>query len=381
MKTQLNFFSITLAGALVAYNVLHIVRSELGVGMVQLAPLFYISFIILICLMGGYLLFNRDTKIPGVAKVVLLISIYWGIKTCFAIHPTDYNILSVEYSFVWFLAIVFSYNFFSKIENNDSFTINLFFICYIATCIANLIAYFTLKGLGISIIPLIYNSIIFLPWILVSNKKNKIAGLIILAILSILSAKRGAILILAAELLIFGYYLFRNERISLFYKICISVITTIFIYNTYNKVSLDTDSILAEKMTAEELADGSGRADIYEYGYEEFSNMYTLKEYLFGYDLGSENLIKFGGHNDWLTYILHYGLIGIMLYLLIYVYMLWGIIKLKRQGSDVFQPYLSLFIIMLILSLVSSSYNPVAHPLIGMLFIGYAESKIKLINA
>ena len=93
--------------------------------------------------------------------------------------------------------------------------------------------------------------------------------------------------------------------------------------------------------------------------------------------MGSSNLLQFGGHNDWLTYMLHYGLIGVFLYFLLYVYIIIGIFKLKRIGTNVYLAYLSLFIIMVVLSLISSSYNPVTHPLIGMLFIGFAEAKIK----
>ena len=378
MKKGLKFFSLLFTCALTAYSALHIFRSELGVGMVHLTPLFYVSFIALLCLMGVFLISTKNNRIPSIAYIVLTISIYWTIKTALSTQPTGYNILSVEYSYIWFLTIVFSYNYFLKLGTNENRIINYLFICFIITSAANILSYLTLRSAGVSIMPLVYNSVIFLPWILVNdNKKYIIAGFTILSILIILSAKRGAVVILAVQSLLLGYHLLKNRKVSFGTKAIIFIVAPLFIYGVYNKVSSQTDSFLAEKFSAEELADGSGRAEINEYGFNEISKMYSFKEYFFGYDLGSSNLLQFGGHNDWLTYMLHYGLIGVFLYFLLYVYIIIGIFKLKRIGTNVYLAYFSLFIIMVVLSLISSSYNPVTHPLIGMLFIGFAEAKIK----
>lgn len=376
MNSNKNILSIILAIILTFLSITNIISSEFGLGNTGMRQAFYGSFILLAITMLCYTIFHRGVKIPTIGKICLAISVYWGIKVGLSIHPSNYDILSVEYSFYWTIAIIFGCNYFASIKTNDSTFINLMFYCYILTCVANVFAFLEFQQLGVSIMPLIYNSLTFLPWILLTNNRKKIIGLIVLCFITIISGKRGAIIIMAIESILGGYFIITNNRISLFKKACIICLASGAILYMFNNISDDSEEILVSKFSSEELSEGSGRADINEYGITAVQHMSSTKELLLGYDLGSDILDGFGGHNDWLTYMLYHGILGVTLYLLFYINIINGIIKLYRRGDSTYIPYISLFIIFIILSFISSSYNPTIHPLMGMLFIGYAESKL-----
>lgn len=373
-KNKYSFFTILIISVLTLLSIYNILSSELGLYDISKRPIFYIFFILFALIMLIFLLFNGSMRIPPSGKICLAISLYWSIKVGLSIYPTDYDILSVEYSFYWSLAIIFAYNYFKRVKNDMLFVDTLFY-SFIIICFFNISTYYYSLQFGVPMIPLVYNSIIFLPWILLSNERKKYIGIIILILLSLMSGKRGAIIILTIEALLGCYFLLKSKS-SLFNKVGVICLTIISFYFIYQNLNTETETLINQKFSTEELADGSGRADINEYGINAIKQIYSLKELFFGYSLGSKVLRDFGGHNDWLTYMLYYGLIGVILYLILYIRIIKGIVIMYRNKSNVFIPYLSLFVIMIVLSLISSSYNPVIHPLIGMLFIGYAESKI-----
>ena len=63
--------------------------------------------------------------------------------------------------------------------------------------------------------------------------------------------------------------------------------------------------------------------------------------------------IDLSAHNDFLEVLFDYGIIGLILYLLLHIYLIKRLFFLKRNKSELFLPYLASYITMFIMSMVS----------------------------
>ena len=363
---------------LILLSVYNYRSSEFVFGDEALRSQFYFVFFALVAFVLCYMLFvARKRKMSSTVLISLLFTIYLGVKCYLYPEPAQYDVLSVAYSFFWFLLMFFANNYFlaSNDRQQDSRFINICFYVYIVVSLLNIESFIKYSEYGIPMMPLVYNSLYFLPWILMMGKVKRTFSLLLLFLMVAISAKRGAVVVMACEILVLSFiYLNLRSSRKIYYVLTLFAVALIAGYSIEYANTINDNYILS-RFDVDALQDGSGRSDIYKYGFEAINDMSSIKQLLLGYDLGSKILIDFGGHNDWITYMLYHGIIGLGLYVALYISMFKNILKLRAANNKLYIPYISLFIIMFVLSCVSSAYNPVLHPIMGMLFIGFVESK------
>ncbi len=313
-------------------------------------------------------------RIKSIAWVALFIAMFWSCKNLLSAGTNAYLKLSCLYAFLWFLLIIFSDLFFYRILRNRTLMINLFFVLFLLSVLLNVFSLFYFRDRGILLAPLIYNSLIFLPWLLLLNGVKRNLSLLLLLCVVIFSAKRGAIFILVLEMFVLSWIAYRKRYLNR--RIFVYLIGGVLVFvGLFCVASEYSDGYIVSRFQKDALLSGSGRSDINQYGMDAVSRMSSLKEFLFGYPLNSDVLNHFGGHNDWLTFFLSYGIVGVILYAFFYLNMLVRLFFLwKKNDMSLLIAYASLFIIMFMMSFFSTSYNPTLHPIIGMMFIGYTEA-------
>lgn len=205
--------------------------------------------------------------------------------------------------------------------------------------VTNNTAYYFLEAFAF--IPLIYK-----------KKKLSLAIIATSGFFILLSAKRGAILIFAVCLLFYlPFFLKNNKRISLL-LIPVIVVMGIIAFNYFSH-----DAYLLERLMKTTEGYSSGRDDIYgsiiNYClYDHFS----IDTFLFGY--GFNYSIKIAGnvaHNDWLELLSCSGLLGITVYLSIYILLM---LELKKIRNNAYKRTMTLCLVVLFLrTFFSASYT------------------------
>lgn len=158
---------------------------------------------------------------------------------------------------------------------------------------------------------------------LITQKNNKleiilfVANIIFSTIVMVLVASRGGILSLAAGVSVLLFF----SKLKLRYKILFVILIAAFVICLFNN---DYFALLQYRIEMDETG-GSGRTDIWKMKLSEFGNTSPLV-WIFG--MGYQNGIWLGGsasyyycfHNDFISYLVCYGIIGLVLFILLLTY-------------------------------------------------------------
>lgn len=160
--------------------------------------------------------------------------------------------------------------------------------------------------------------IILLLWSLLMRFKFKLIVISIIFLLCIISLKRSVIIIAFFTILIclFNYITDKNNS---FLKRCLTFIAIIasISYLVYNSTDLSIDII--DRFKALEDDGGSGRENIYAAVGNDIKRFY-FHEFIFGKGLSSVyKLIGIQAHNDFLQIMHSLGIIGILIYISLYL--------------------------------------------------------------
>lgn len=338
----------------------------------------------------GFLLFSsiwqciryNKVYISNIFKSVALITIILLFGN-FIIGPSDYyGTLRCLYSFAWLVLIFSMDNIFMYMNEKQTRSFTLLMGGVFLYSVFNAVqAFFLMSALyDRTLIPSIYITVMFIPWILSIDYKIfgkfKVKSLLmmVMVIITIFSIKRGAILAVLAAIIVFYHKnAMLNKGKSSIVKIIIGIIS-------FSLVLVVVDSYLGgsilSRFSSEEIQDGSGRAESNAFAVNLFFNPPTFYEFIFGYS--KESLTQGGtfiGHNDWLVFAMKNGLIGLLSFVLFFVILYRN--AFRSHNSSITPSYCVLFIVMLLQSLYSTSYNPTIHPIIAMMYIGFAESQIR----
>jgi O-antigen ligase len=185
-------------------------------------------------------------------------------------------------------------------------------------------------------------------WMTKKAKWMRNVALIMMAGTVFVSFKRGAIVALYIILMVNILYANRN-RITKWLKA-----TAISLSLLGVQVMIDSKyfyGYMGERF--ETLREGSGRADQFRMIFEDMPN-FTAGEWMFGHglDMSKERYYTFI-HNDWLQLIYDLGVIGVLIYLSVYVAIIMQVKRSLKNRS----PYTSSLMICLTLALCLSMYS------------------------
>lgn len=196
------------------------------------------------------------------------------------------------------------------------------------------------------VLNLAYYVLVFLPWVLMIQKKLKrTIGILIIFFIVFFSMKRGAILsmpiILSSSLLAHAYN--KGTLFSSAFKIIgilILFLLSLMLADHYSQ------GFLTSRFTTDALMTGSGRNEIYETSWKIISDR-DISTMLMGSGTGtfSEGL---GLHNEWLEFLFCYGIIGILLYcnfIFQLLKTLHRLVKLKSNMTTIVSPLIAYILI------------------------------------
>lgn len=152
------------------------------------------------------------------------------------------------------------------------------------------------------------------PFVMLFDKKYQFAYLLLSIMVTLFSAKRGAIFLSG---ILFLYILYKTAKSLSFVRkilllIFVLIIAAIILYYTYDYYSLIIDRFSNQGM------DSSGRDDIWRILFEKIFEEGPIA-WIFGSGFGAS--IKLSGcfaHNDWMEIFADFGLIGVIVYFSMY---------------------------------------------------------------
>lgn len=182
-----------------------------------------------------------------------------------------------------------------------------------------------------------YYFVMLFPYIFLFKKKLlSLLSLFIILIFVIQSAKRGALIVVLIGTTIFIYHqLFLQKSTHFIRKFVISAITLIsislYIYNYF----LNNDYLIARLDQIDE--GGSGRSVIYSNLLSSWYRSESISNFIFGY--GFRSSVKYSGtgnlaHNDWLEMLINFGLLGFLIYFLLFVSLIYSIFSKATKTQN-----------------------------------------------
>ena len=222
------------------------------------------------------------------------------------------------------------------------------------------------------------NSVFFvlalLPFVFLLSKRYKYIFLILAIAAAFYSFKRSAALYTAIIIVISLYFDFwYHKKISLFKTVIITIILVIGLVYGLTYLNNSTDGFLLSRF--ENISDdgGSGRIDIWKDTLNKFKAS-GIELQIAGH--GFNAVIKaspFSAHNDFLEMLYDFGIIGLSLYILFIILMVFCILKYKNLDDRYYQAGIVMLTIFFIMSMVS-------HLWLYPSFYGYLVSFLGVVN-
>lgn len=208
-----------------------------------------------------------------------------------------------------------------------------------------------------------------IPYIPFLIKKKKIIGVtifVLVAVLIIASAKRGAIVCLIASMLFMLAYYLKTHRVTikrLVVILLLLLISAIFVYFT---VASNEYLMLRIIKTQDE---GIGQRSIaYATLWQYWISETNIFKFLFGNGM-AQSVAVWGNyaHNDWLELLIDNGLVGAIIYMLFFISAFAYIRKMKIEYVYKLSAYLCL-IILLLKTIFSMGYTDMQNVMFCLLF-------------
>lgn len=197
--------------------------------------------------------------------------------------------------------------------------------------------------------------------------------LLICVFFLILGAKRGNIIAAVLPLLILLKQQLKESKHSVWAKILTIVLVVGVVYLVYYWVG--SNAYLMSRVEQTREGDSSGRDRIYKAAWNLWhdSNNTFITLFGYGYD-GVVSKLNVAAHSDWLEILVDYGLVGIMLYLLVYFRFVRQIRSTKDKKTRAV--LISAISILFIKSIYSMSFNTSTLPML-MISLGTALGRYK----
>lgn len=384
MKNRLLYYPldyllpIVLFVLLIAYAVFDVTtnaqagNADLSRGRVYVVIVSILAFLLL------YVLFHNPLfalRLPSIPALILILS--WLIIDNLINHSFSRAAqINIMLCVLW---IVTYYSFFQATKQahaNQLF--DLFFIClFFVYCAVNIYAQRNIaiandREFGMTSYS--YYLLSFLPAILLIKRKGIRAGLLIICSLFVLiSLKRGPILALPIIMLVYWYSKAKVglSRIKAFRAILIVV----FAYLAILSINYFTKGFLLDRFSNQQLSSASGRDQMWSIIWSQIQSR-DLLTLLYGMGSGaSVKLLGTGVHNEWLEFLFTFGIIGVILYFVLFVSLLKRYSRLIRLRS-VFAPQYGSAVAFFFLSGLSDGFFFVYWSFYFFAILGYIEGLI-----
>lgn len=196
-----------------------------------------------------------------------------------------------------------------------------------------------------------------------TNKTNKILSLTLIVFFVFYGAKRGAIIISLIGSVIYMLFELKaikyNKLISRLMFIFLFILSCYFIYDHYAN-----NEFIIDRFNGIQEGNISGRDIIYSTIYNKYINSGTIN-FIFGFGFAGSTVLTgyLLAHNDWLEVVSNFGLIGVILYLLLFI----SIFKLINTSiylkNNIRYKYtlLSIVLMWMTMTIFSTWYNGITN--------------------
>ena len=156
--------------------------------------------------------------------------------------------------------------------------------------------------------------------------KKRLYAYLSIAVISyfiIMGAKRGALAVGVLGLVMYAYYQIRTIPKKNKFKAYALVFVGFIALRVFTVKTYSQNVFLQTRFQQAEAGNWSGRKDSFTNIFTEWLNSDTIFQYIFGYGfMGSQKLSGTGNvaHNDWLELLANNGIIGILIYLVLFYY-------------------------------------------------------------
>lgn len=219
-----------------------------------------------------------------------------------------------------------------------------------------------------------YLFVVLIPYTLLFHKDRLLANisLIIITMFIIQTSKRGALIsALLSISVIFYYQIFASKKAvslkNLLYGALIILTTVFFTFRFLSK-----NEFLWSRFESLEEGGTSGRDVIYSNLWNNWYHSESIVNQVFGFGFNStleHSGVNAFAHNDWLELLTNFGLIGSLLYAIIFASLFYFSLN-SRVNSKLRYILLSIIVIFLLRSIFSMNYSSYSTILLSIL-IGY----------
>lgn len=293
----------------------------------------YLMIGVLLALSATRDFFKQQRYYTRTEFALLLIVVWIILCNIFMLNFQWTTYIHIGLALLWYLLYKFFYNH-NGIDPQLLKHTQLFFVLILCIyAVALLSSSFRMRGElnnDDAVLNTAYYVLIFLPVVFSFKKKyTKIIAVSIIAFCVFWTFKRGAIVAFFAMLLCYYYTQKKlgsaQSGILRFLAICAVLLLMLGFVDRY------TGGIISDRFSWANLQDGSGRNDLYTraFSYLRSCDFITL---LFGRGAGATaRYIGESAHNEWLEFIICYGLVGVFLYLNLMISIFRHYLLLLRQ--------------------------------------------------
>lgn len=319
-----------------------------------------------------------QSKIQKITILMLVYLLYFLVTQKFLGELTLTNVIMISYAPIMFIA-------FSQFKINPNFFEKVSF-GYIL--VVSVTYFFSRIVLGLNhglVINSCYYLLLSIPSIYrFKSKKLKVFSFILVSAIVFFSMKRTALIVLLSVGLInFLLNIARNRKVNLrkltvFAPVLVLMSLFIFLINQIIKAIYSRN--IFDRFVMSEVPQNEGRIFLVKQLTEIFFRDSSLENVFFGRGLNATALFTTNGltaHNDFIEVLFNFGLIGLVLYLCIYIYMIKAIMNSKRKNKDT-RPFLAVFTIMLLVSL--SSHLIFIPTYISILILNLSYKNVSEVN-
>lgn len=204
----------------------------------------------------------------------------------------------------------------------------------------------------------IYYILLLIPWVLlIPNNQIKNTLIIVAILLTLYSAKRGAILAMSLVGIVYFYFTYFNSfnRKLKFRSILLGIGAFCVLAFIFVEINNSSGGYLIERFKNISEDEGSGRLGIYNEVIYVF-NRSPIESKIFGH---GHNMVKssisydLSAHNDYLEVLYNHGIVGFILLIWLLFILAWRVYKLYIIKSKLFISYFSAFLIFLFMTMIS----------------------------
>ncbi len=343
--------------AIASFFIMPSIDNQAGLGTNDIANYEFLAMIVSLpyILLGIKSIINHNNKLLFSYIVFFVWSFVISLLTLDGISELLFSIYPIA-------PLLVSYLYFLK-NPSDRIINSLFIVTFIAVSVQYFHIYYVANQYNTANIGVSYFPLLVLPFIFLNKSKLiKLAALLLTTFIIITSGKRGGLLALVLGIAV---YLFcrihlidsKREKISFIVITCIAILSVVIVLSL-NLHDMDFSSNLFDRITNIANDKGSGRLFIWQKVISDIGDSDMLS-FLFGHGYRSvaidygPNLVP--AHNDFLEVFYDFGLIGLIMYIFIWILLIKKALYLyrtKNEYTPTFCFMLSLYFIFSMISIV-----------------------------